>query len=531
MKKKNLCHILIAAVLTMVSLASCNDVWESHYNDSTLVNKSSLNLYEYIKTQPDLSIFTQMLQITGYDSILSKPQTYTVWAPVNNALQGVNLSDTAVVTEIVKNHISRFSYPTSGLSSKIIYMLDKKFISFSRSDNGFTFGGKSLLNTKSNVAASNGILHQIDGYVPYLTNIWEFIGKADGLDSLRTYLYSQSVYEFDPKASVEIGTNEFGQSIYDSIITFSNPVLSKIGFLHVEDSTYTALLPNNAAWIKAYNRIKSNYKTLDKDGGVAQQRLNTQYAIVNNLIFRKLVEDPGLTEPLISTTGSVFTTPAYLFEGSTKSVLSNGLVYTTDSIRFKAADSYQQKIKVEAENSSYGRASRFASLSVLSSKGSSLSDSVSGSKYLVVYPTTVSNNSQNSVTFPLPNVLSGKYNIYCVFVPASIITPGDTKANKVKFFFNHLDATGKQATDTVVTVANKLVTTAGSAGIFATYPSMMTRVFVTQFTFPFCNLYTENSTNASIVNKLRVENAVKITETVLFDRTMRIDYIVLEPAQ
>ncbi|HEY6914160.1 MAG TPA: fasciclin domain-containing protein [Paludibacter sp.] len=531
MKKKNFCYIFIAVVLTMVSLASCNDVWESHYNDSTIVNKSSLNLYEYIKTQPDLSIFTQMLQITGYDSILSKPQTYTVWAPVNNALQGINMSDTAVITEIVQNHISRFSYPTSGLSSKIIYMLDKKFISFSRGDNGFTFGGKLLLNTKSNVAASNGILHQIDGYVPYLTNIWEFIGKADGLDSVRAYLYSQSVYEFDPKASVEIGTNEFGQSIYDSIITFSNPVLSKIGFLHVEDSTYTALLPNNAAWIKAYNRIKPNYKTLDKDGGATQQRLNTQYAIVNNLIFRKLVTDPGSVEPLISTTGSVFTTPAYLFEGSTKSVLSNGLVYTTDSIRFKAADSYQQKIKVEAENSSYGRASRYASLSVLSSKGSSLSDSVSGSKYLVVYPTTVSNNSQNSVTFPLPNVLSGKYNIYCVFVPASVITPGDTKANKVKFFFNHLDATGKQAIDTVVTVANKLVTTAGSAGIFATYPSMMTKVFVTQFTFPFCNLYGENSTNASIVNKLRVENVVKITETVLFDRTMRIDYIVLEPAQ
>jgi len=53
-------------------------------------------------------------------------------------------------------------------------------------------------------------------------------------------------------------------------------------------------------------------------------------------------------------------------------------------------------------------------------------------------------------------------------------------------------------------------------------------MFVTQIQFPFCNLYTDKSTNADITIKLKVENAVKITETTKFNRTMRIDYVILE---
>ena len=531
MKNKNFNYRAVAILLAIISFTSCTDVWDSHYNSSSMLNKSKLNLYQYMKTQPELTIFSQMVKIADYDSILSKPQTYTVWAPVDTTLQSINLTDTAYVTEIVKNHISRFSYPTSGISTKIIYMLDKKFISFGQSSSGYSFGGKTLLANKSNFAASNGILHMIVGYVPYLTNIWEFIGSAPGLDSLRAYLYSQSLYQFDPKASVEIGTNSHGQSVYDSVITFSNPVLEKIGYLHVEDSTYTALLPNNTAWIKAYNQIKSNYKMLGA-GGPAQQRLNTQWAIVKNLIFRGLVAPPYSSDSLMSSTGSIFHQPAYLFDQAKKNVLSNGLVWVTDSIRFKAAESYQQKIQIEAENSSYGRSFLYANLYVRSSLGTAFSSLVSANKYLVVEPTTVSNTTQNYATFPIPNTLSGKYKVYCVFAPSCIVNPTDARQYKVKFYFSYLDASGKQITDATINASNVIVPTVGTiSAIFTSNVSQMTKMYVTQITFPYCNLYDANSTLASITTKLRVENAVKITETVKYDRTMRIDYLVLEPVQ
>ena len=529
MKNKNYSSLIITFMILMLTLNSCSDVWEEHYNTS-LGNKSSLNLYEYIKSQSELSIFSEMIKISGYDTILNKYQIYTVWAPVNSALQNVSMSDIATVTEIVKNHVSRFSYPTSNVNSKIIYMLDRKFLSFKRTDNGFTFGGKNLIQGKSNIAVKNGILHYLDGYVPYATNIWEYIGKAEGLDSLRAYLYSQNTYKFDLGASVEIGTNNHGQAVYDSVITFSNEVLNKIGLLYLEDSTYTTLLPTNTAWNKVYNQIKSNYITLAKDGGVAQQRLNTQRAIVQNLVFRKRITVPTSLDTLISTTGSVFKQPGYLFDQATKTELSNGIVYTTDSIRFKASESWQPKIRVEAENSTYGRSYAFANLYVRSSLGTGLSDSVSQNKYLLIEPNTVSVNTQNSVTFQIPNTLSGKYNVYCVFVPASIVSGAvpDLKPYKVKYYISYLDKSGTQITDAPIDGSNLILAPGKTGGIFTSNPRAITKMFVTQIQFPFCNLYTDKSTNADITIKLKVENAVKITETTKFNRTMRIDYIILE---
>jgi len=528
MKKMKYKYIIITMLLAVVSLASCNEDWDKHYNDSEGI-KSELNLYEYIQSQPDLSTFTQMLQIAGYDSILSQPQTYTVWAPVNSGLVDVVLTDTIAVTDIVKNHISRFSYPTSGIESKTVFMVDAKFLSFKRTASGFSFGGKTLI--QANTATFNGILHTVEGYVPYLSNIWEFIGKTPGLDSLKAYLYSQSTSIFDELASVEIGTNDQNQAIYDSVIIFSNPILNKIGQIQIEDSTFAAILPNNTAWTKVYDLIKSNYKTLPKDGGAAQQRLNTQWALVQNLVFKfkNITTEPTMFDSLISTTGSVFRPSAYLFDGATKNTLSNGLAYVTDSLRFKAADSWQQAIKVEAENSAYGRSFLYSNLYVRSSLGSIYN--VSKDKYLLSEPTTVSKTTPNSITFPIPNTLSGKYKIYCVFIPSSIVSAENTKQNKVKFNLSYVNSLGDQVNNAPISLAN-LITTPGSiAGIFITDASVITKMYVTQIDFPYCNIYTKKSAVSDITVKLKVESAALITETVKYDRNLRIDYIILEPVQ
>ena len=528
---KKISYIFICSMLLIVSLASCNDVWDKHYQTVDVKNNSELSLYAYMQTQPELSKFCEMLRAAGYDAILSKPNTYTVWAPINAALSSVNLADKTLVKEIVENHISRFAYPTSGLSSEFVYMLADKFVVFKRNGAGFNFGGKDILIDKSNVATSNGVLHLLNGYVPYTSNIWEFIGKTAGLDSLRTYLYEQSKYEFIPEASVEIGTNEYGQAIYDSVIKFTNPVLAKIGAIHLEDSIYTAILPNNTAWIKAYNKIKNNYKTFGA-GGEGLQRLNTQWAIVTNLIFKKEIADPATLDSLVSTTGNVFKSPNYLFENSIANKLSNGYAYVTDSIRFKAEDSYQQKVKVEAENSSYGRSSAYANLYIRSSLGSAFNSNVSDNKYLMVEANTVSVSTQNSVSFPIPNTLSGKYNIYCVFAPSSIANVADHRSYKYKFYFSYMGSDGKQVTDATIDSKNTVVNKAGSlAATFTSQPDVINKVFVTQFTFPYCNSYTKGDAPATITTRLKVENAARITESVLFDRSLRIDYIVLEPVQ
>ncbi len=533
MKKFSLNIFSAILGITVLFSSGCNDPmnsWDEHYYQSS-TQKSDLNIYDFIQSQENLSIFAQMLEISGYDEVLSKSQTYTVWAPDNTALANFDLNNTKEVTELVSNHLTRFLHPTSRLSSEVIFMLDKKFITFKRTDVGFSFGNIPLNTAQTNMAAANGIVHVINGYVPYLRNLWEFIGYAEGIDSFRTFMLSQSQLEFDSENSVEIGTNEYGQAIYDSVIIFSNPILDQIGKLHLEDSVYSILVPNNKAWSDAYEKVKASYITRLIDGGAAKQRYYSQTALVQNLVFNQLVTAPDTHDSLITTTGSIFKSPGYLFTNTSSYNLSNGIAYVTDSLRFKAAESWQKPVKLEAENSNYGRSYKNANLFVRSSLGSAFEKEISDTKYLLIESSSVSSTSMASVKFPVPNTLSGKYNIYCVFAPSNIIATNKALPNKVKFYVSYLKANETMVDDAPIDSKNLILAPSKIGAIFTTNADAITKMYVTQFDFPFCNILEKGDSYTDITFKLTVENAVKITESTKFSREMRIDYIILEPAQ
>ena len=528
LRMKNIKTIVYVCIFAF-SMMACNDKWDEHYQAKVTGTKSELNLYEYIKSQSELSIFADMIRIAGYDKVLSSSQTYTVWAPVNESLKNFDLTDTIAVTNIVKNHITRFLYSAADLSSVSVNMLSNKILVFERRNEDFVLGNSRL--AAAEVLAKNGIVHTLETYVPYMYNIWEFIGRTPGLDSLKKFLYSQSEYVFDEEASVEIGTNEFNQAIYDSVIIFSNPILDRIGSLYLEDSLYTAVLPDNKAWSSVYNKVKQNFKVLPDAGGAAMQRLYTQKAIVEDLIFRvpDVKTDLTLADSLIATSGSVFKPSARLFENATKHELSNGFAFVTDSLRFKASESWQKPIKIEAEYTDFGRTYDYANIYLRSGAGSSYE--VSKSRYLLVECT--SPMTPGAVTFPVPNTLSGKYRIYCVFVPSSIVLPSDTlRKYNVQFNVSFTSTSGKPVVNAAIASTNKVLTTTGAkAADFETLPGKVTKMFVTEMDLSYCNILTKESTNSDITFKVKVSSSAKVTETVRFDRNMRVDYIILEPVE
>jgi len=89
-----------------------------------------------------------------------------------------------------------------------------------------------------------------------------------------------------------------------------------------------------------------------------------------------------------------------------------------------------------------------------------------------------------------------------------------------------------QVTDAAITALNTISTSQGSpAAPFTTNASVITKMYVTQIDFPYCNIYTPKSLTSDITVKLKVENAALISESVKFDRSFRVDYVILEPAQ
>ncbi len=147
----------------MLLAAACSKEWDDHY-DVDSFDLQDKTVTEYIKGNPDLSTFYNMMEITGYDSILNASQTYTVWAPKNNALTGLNITDTELVRKTLQNHITRSRITTSGIDNSFIRMLNSKYVSFAKYQSGYTFGENNV--TEANKPAKNGLIHIIDGYAP-----------------------------------------------------------------------------------------------------------------------------------------------------------------------------------------------------------------------------------------------------------------------------------------------------------------------------------------------------------------------------
>lgn len=77
------------------SIVSCNDDWDEHYSRNGSIPEVSL--MDMILNDSQLTKFSQILMKTGADSLLTSTQTYTVWAPVDEALSSVDMDDEAAL--------------------------------------------------------------------------------------------------------------------------------------------------------------------------------------------------------------------------------------------------------------------------------------------------------------------------------------------------------------------------------------------------------------------------------------------------
>jgi len=157
---------LFIAISTL--LVAC-DAWQ---NDIKLRDEArSQNLYEAIASNPDLTVFADILKLTGYDTFLQEEQALTVFAPKNDVLTGVNLSDTVNLKEWIKNYIAYYAYyvnKSGNFETGNIQMINEKSIPV----NAAGISGAGIV--QSNLVSSNGVLHIINNVITDRDNILEY---------------------------------------------------------------------------------------------------------------------------------------------------------------------------------------------------------------------------------------------------------------------------------------------------------------------------------------------------------------------
>jgi len=535
-------NFLFIVSMICIFLFSCKDDWNNYYNNAGY--SSNANLYELIKQDNQISKFAKLIEISGYDKILSASQTYTVWAPDNESLSSVDINaiDSVQARLIVENQIARFNNPTSVLSGKSIRMINKKIYSYS-DDGGISFGGISLI--EKNIIANNGLLHTTNGLIPYFSNLYEFISTNESASSIADFISKFQENKFDEALSIPID-NVNGMIIYDTISSPYNRLFEYtrlgLGAINNEDSIYTMLVPTNAAWKAAYERIAPYFKIYNKNQLYADSVSNVQtsLAIVNNLIFRGRIPDPYTVDSLVST----YTTFMYynlgqktvihdvkdLFGGSEKTTASNGLIYLTGNLRLNNVETWNPPIVIEAENAT-GRVtgSNTAISPRIVTINSPIQD-VSGGRYILIAPTNTS--SQASVTFSIPDVLSCKYNIYVDLLPS--INDNNVFDNDSTMLAFNLSYMGSDGTLKTATASNSpQYTTSGTQKI-------RMEIF-SEFEFPVSNyvdqLWYMNPQNrpenlvATTTLTIRTNVTTQQVTNNMYTRRFSIDNIIFEPIQ
>ena len=260
--------------------SSCSDLNDYNTVGVDANPSAEKTLWENISDKGELSDFAQVLQTVGYDAVLNAPTTYTVWAPVNGTFNKDSLISLAqnaatrknVIEQFVYDHVANYSHFESNPADTVVYMLSKKLIRFSgKNTSNLSFDGKAINwgGNAFNTPSSNGLLYTLNGMVPFRPNAYEnfftdksHYGIADSYFNAYVKKYEKIILDEDASVKGEIVN---GNQVYDDSVTVTtNSFVTSSQHLNAEldneDSLYTVIIPTDAAWQKAYDKIKSYYK-------------------------------------------------------------------------------------------------------------------------------------------------------------------------------------------------------------------------------------------------------------------------------
>lgn len=548
------------SIVTALALGACSD-WDDHFDaESTVLPSQKASLWENIKNDGELTQFAALLEKTGYDKVLSSSQSFTIWAPKNDAT-GFNytaltvLDDSILINDFVKNHISRANTLLSGLKSQErVYMLNQKKMLLDGQDiSSYTIQNIGL--SDANIATGNGTLHKLDGVIPFTSNIYETLDTTNlQIDSIAKYFRKYHKREID-KSKSTAGPAMNGELTYiDTVFTESNSLYSLFNaYINHEDSSYTMILPTNDAWTEAKATISQFYnyapqftvlQTVTTQNGTKDTIINVALrnpeqlkdSMVNRMLVQNLFYNNNLydnkklkelqsasaidCDSLISThrKGGEYDTKIYkediqeLFKDAVRTNKSNGAVWQTNHLGMRTWTSWNPEIRVEAESGSSLLKAEYCTVESapvnIGSQNPMVSGHVSNNSYIIAEPLYA--GAHPDVYISLPDVRSTEYCVYVVLVPANITNPkADTISHKMQIEINYADENGKRKNQSF-----------GNSNF--NNPTKIDSLYIGNITFPIAYAGT-----GDYKPYIRIRSRVSSKEN--YDENLRIDCIILRP--
>ncbi len=335
-------YILIMMVVLAAAMSACKDAWDDHTEIKNPVLAG--NLMDLIDSKPELSKFRDLLIKTGYDKVLQSSKSFTVWAPDNsdfdNVLQasGAQSAD-SLMKNFVAYHVASQAYFTTSTADTTMRIISLK--------------GKPLEFTASTVEnaaikekdlyTGNGVLHVINHPLIAEKNIWE-IFQALPAGSQQDFINSWSVREFDLENSKQIGVNDQGLPVYDSVFTVTNGYIKNVARLDNEQRQYTYFVLEDNLYATEFEKLKPFYN----DSTARATMRGAAFGTVKDLAIVGKAYDADHLPAFFYSNDSV------KFSVSKGDIVqsypaSNGIVHVLRALHYEMIDKIKP-IKVEGEN-------------------------------------------------------------------------------------------------------------------------------------------------------------------------------------
>lgn len=341
----------IALGTVMMAVPGCTDTWDDHYDSSESVAGTTRTLWDMIKDNPNYSKFANIVQHAKYykdnthpvstytyADILDGGQVNTVWVPDNTVLtdaeyakwmemlaesrtegEGVNNAGFNVQQQFIGNHIALWRHNISEPGVDTVKMINGKNLVFDKTNRTFA----DIPLGEYNIPTANGVMHILKGIAPFRYNFYEYLKFKEPQTIFGKYVVSKDTTYFDSGSSIEGLPDENGNPTYvDSVYFTSNRLFGRSwylpregaekcqmeekcfghdAYLNNEDSIYVMVMPTDAAWSAAYQRLSEAYNYATTYDDKSKGDLNTTATIrgLDPDSLKKMSLEMDLIAPLV----------------------------------------------------------------------------------------------------------------------------------------------------------------------------------------------------------------------------------------
>lgn len=494
---------IIIALIVFTTLVSCKDDWDDHYEQIDVRLES--DILTALSKDADYSSFLTYLKETHTDSLLMASQSYTVWAPNNEAFELIPtevLNDPEMLKLLMENHIGRNTYTSESFEDIVLVkMFNGKYLDFRKTGGSITFGGVETL--ESDILTSNGVIHKIKNTIPVRDNIWSYLTDNETLFPYQiSYLEQFNQIAFDEDASTPISTNTLGQTVYDSVFKQSNSFFDVIGDLNDEEKRFSFIGLTDEVYNKLYGNLEGYFAHKVQDS----TKLAVDRVIFKNINF-SLIDPITLDGVEIDTTTTgnevVINPPISTDE------FSNGNVFSVNEYNLDPKEIFYKPSRYEIENTVRREIGSTVDLSIQSNFKENASGRFTNTISLLNDPD--SNNTNNFFQVEFTNVYAAAYNVKVKFSPVA----NDDESTKVKFELEYNELDGTTVTEEIepIIVAPDEESDIQIGGDY---------VF---------NAFVDESVENIYSVKLKVIVDVSNAELALYNRRFGIDYVELVPVE